>query len=133
MPRPTRTRSPVDPKAKVDARHRTLVALDGREGHASAVGLVGGRRVGRRRGHHELELPPPETQLHRPRGKLAGDLLGGDGQRVLQREPDRRIEWSGEALGDGPGFLAPRLGGHGQLALELVDVQCEIHGSILAS
>ena len=119
-------------QAEVDAGHRSFVAFDGRKRLAPVtVRRLAGRHLGRRCRHHELELPTPEAHLDRPRRELDGDLLGGRGQGVLHGEPDGRIEGGGEPGGHRLRFLAARLGRNGQLALEALDIQTQVHGTTM--
>ena len=96
---------------------------------SASGGAGGGRRrqparrlVGRRRRHDEVGLAAAQAQLDRAGRELARDLVGGGRQRVEQHQPDRRLERSGQALGERAGVLAAGVGGDGELATEVLDV-----------
>jgi hypothetical protein len=85
-----------------------------------------------RRGHHEPELAPSEPQLDRAGRQLDRDLLGGDRQRVLQRQPDRGVQRRGEALRELPSLLATRLSDGIELRVDALDVRLKFHGTMMA-
>ena len=98
---------------------------------SSGAGPAGSSPGGRR--DDELGLARAQAQLDRAGRQLARDLVRSRRQRVEQHQPDRRLERSGQALGERPGIFAARVGGDGQLATELVDVLGDIHGAIMTS
>ena len=125
-------------QAKVDPGDRALVALRVRttSGHAGASSLAPAlleRGVDRRQRHDELGLAAAQSQLDRARRELDRDLLRRGRQRVLQREADRRVERCDEALGERSGVLAAGLGGGLELAVDVLDVRSEVHGTMMAS
>ena len=74
----------------------------------------------------------PQAHVDRAGRKLARDLLGGRGQGVLDGETDGGVEGSGQAFRDGPGLVAPGLGGDQQLPADGLDEPFQIHGIIMA-
>jgi hypothetical protein len=113
-------------QAEVDPGHRALVAL----GKGNGPDVVR-RQVDRRGCHDELRVPPPQPQLDRTRRQLAGDLLGGRGQHVLQGEADGGVERGDEPLGQRPGIVTARLGGHRQLAMDVLDIRPQVHDAMM--
>ena len=99
-------------------------------GAASASRL--GRLVGRRRRHDEVGLAGAQAQLDRAGRELARDLVRGGRQRIEQHQPDRRLERSGQALGERAGVLAAGVSGDGELATEVLDVRRQVHGTSMA-
>ena len=68
--------------------------------------------------HDELRLAPAEPQLDRAGRQLDRDLLRGGGERVLEGQPDRRVQGGGEALRERSGLLAARLRGGVELSVD---------------
>ena len=76
--------------------------------------------------------PAAQAQLDRAGRELARDLVGGGRQRIEQHQPDRRLERSGQALGERAGVLAAGVGGDRELAAEVLDVRRQVHGTSMA-
>jgi hypothetical protein len=120
-------------EAEVDPRHRALVALGEARGPVIGnLGQVVGGRVGRWWCDHELGVASAQAQLDRSRRQFGGDLLGRRRQRVLQGEADGRLQRRDEALDEGSGLLSAGLGGDRELAVEVLDLQFQVHGTTLA-
>src|SRR4030095_5352330 len=67
-----------------------------------------------------------------PLRKCGGVPLGRRRQRVLQGEADGRLQRRDEALDEGSGLLSAGLGGDRELAVEVLDVQVQVHGTTMA-
>ena len=104
------------------------VAAVGATGSSSALsaGSAGGGD------HHELGLAAAQSQLDRSRRQLAGDLVDRRRQRVLQGQPNGRLERCGEPLGQRAGLLPAGLGCGRELPLHVLDVRAQVHGAIMA-
>ena len=117
----------------VDPRDRALVAVGrGRKaagtGASASASSDGG--IGRRRRDHELGLAAPKPELDRAGCELDRDLLGGRRQRVLQRQPDRRIQRRGEPRRRARAPPHPRPAAViVELAVDVLDVRVQFHGS----
>ena len=77
----------------------------------------------------ELGLARAQAQLDRAGRQLARDLVRGGRERVEQHQAGRRLQRSRQALGERPGVLAARVGGDGELAVEVLDVRRQVHGA----
>jgi hypothetical protein len=119
-------------QAKVDARHRGLVALGGSgrraarrrpAGRRPAIGQVVDGRIGRWWGHHEFGIAAAQAQLDRARREFGGDLLRRRRQHVLQGESGRRVQRCDQALGQRASVVTTGLGSNHELAVEVLDVQ----------
>ena len=85
----------------------------------SGGGASGSRRirfVDRRRCDDEVGLACAQAQLDRAGRELARDLVRGGRQGVEQHQPDRRLERSGQALGERAGVVTAGLGGDGEVS-----------------
>ena len=88
--------------------------------------------IDRRWRHHELRVAAAQSQLNGARSEFAGDLLRRRRKHVLQRETDRGVQRCHEALSQRTSIVTAGLGGNHELAMDVVDVQPQIHGSIMA-
>ncbi len=70
--------APSSPSGDAIPDRRTSSSSDGRFGWGEA--------------HHELGLPALQPQFHRAGRQLAGDLLGGGDEDVLQGQAYGRLE-----------------------------------------
>src|SRR5439155_15552174 len=102
------------------------------DGRVVVVRALVGRRVDRRGGDGERELASADAELDRTGRELNGDLVGGVGEGVLQREPNRGVEWRHQPAGESPGVVAAGLGREGDVPLDLLYVGFELHGTTLA-
>src|SRR4029453_11935296 len=92
--------------AEVDPRHAALVALW--NGWGPAVGILAqvvGGLVGRGWCHHELGVASTQAQLDRSRRELGVALPARRRQRVLQGEPDPRLQRRDQPLGERPSLV----------------------------
>ena len=80
----------------------------------------------------KLGLAGAQPQLDRAGGELARDVVGGGRQRIEQHQPDRRLERGDEPLGERAGVVAAGVGRDGELAAEVLDVGCQVHGTMMA-
>ena len=109
------------------------VAASSPSGGASGGRRVAGRRlVGRRRRDDELGLAGAQPQLDRARRELARDLVRGARERIEQHQPDRRLQRSGQALGERAGVLAAGVGDDGEFATEVLDERGKFHDASMA-
>src|ERR1035437_11052578 len=97
-----------------------------------ALGQVVDGRIDRRRGHHELGVTSAQAQLNRARSELAGDLLSRRRQHVLQSEADRCVQRCDKALGERTSVITTGLGGNRELVVDVIDVEPQIYGAIIA-
>ena len=79
------------------------------------------------------EFAAAEADIDRSGGKLAGDLARGSRERIEEDEARGGLERHGEALGDGSRFLAPRLGGVGEMLAEVGNEVGEVHDANMTS
>ena len=94
----------------------------------TSAGLLLEQLVGGRRRDDEVGLARAQAQLDRAGRQLARDLIRGSRERIEQHQPDRRLERSRQALGERSRVLAARVRGHGELAMEVLDVRRQVHG-----
>ena len=92
----------------------------------------GGAVVAGRQRHHEVGVEPAQPYVDRAGGEIAGDLVGRGGEHVEHHQPGRRLQGSGEPVGQLAGFVATGFGGHREFTAEGVDVRGEVHDAIVA-
>ena len=101
-----------------------------------AVGGGGGGAggsAGNRGGDDELRIAAAQAHLDRSGGELGRDLLGGRPEGVDEHEADGGVEGGEQAVGGPAHVVAGDLGGGGELAVEGVDVGCQLHDVSMTS
>ena len=97
----------------------------------SGAGASAGSSARSRR-DDEAGLAGAQPQLDGAGGELGRDVVGGCGQRIEQHQPDRRLERSHEPLGERTRVLAAGVGRDSEVAAEVLDVGCQVHGTMMA-
>ena len=78
--------------------------------------------ISRCHGDHELGLAAAQAHVHRAGGEVARDLRGRLAQRFQQRQAEHGVQRRREPLGQRACVLASGLGGHRELAANLLDI-----------
>ena len=87
----------------------------------------------RRRADGELRIAAAQSHVDRPGCQLAGDLLRRVGQRLEQREANRRIQRRGQSIRQRLRVRAARGRRDTQLVTHPVDIRLQVHDVMVTS
>ena len=80
-----------------------------------------------------MRIAASEAQFDGSGSELGGDLFGSRPEGIDEHQADRCVKRREQAIGGTTDVVSTDLGGGGELALEAVDVGCELHDASMTS